>query len=519
MSRFWCPLVVSTGLLVVCCSSSAQVQTHASPTPQDAQTGHIPTAVVVQIPSDIDIDRSALFTAGTSGVSDSMLLELNRFVADAGAISAQPVLLESPGDAELAARHGLNRMFLVQLDGSQSDSAEFSSQLNSRFGHALLHAEPVRVGSLTDNERHTPNDPGFPYQYSLENLGQTVGGIPGLPGADVRATRAWSLSSGSGHITIAVLDSGVSYEHPDLFSKIVETCNVTGFGAPNDANDPFNSHGTHVAGIAAANSNNNEGMTGMSWGSPLMAIKVANLLGFTSDVWLGQGLIWAADHEARVAVVSIGLDSGSDFLRSAVRYATDRGLVICASTGNTGQPGVKYPAKYPETIAVGATDSMDVLAGFSTTGPEVTVTAPGVDILSTWDDFFSSPTYVYQSGTSSACPLVAGVVALMLSENPELNTQGVMSLLKISSIDKGAPGFDNQYGFGRIDAYRAVAAAKGIRVCPADVNLNGRVENSDFSAWLNAFNERNPLADQNFDGAIEPSDFSAFLSNFYLGCD
>ena len=339
----------------------------------------------------------------------------------------------------------------------------------------------MRVGSLTDNERHTPNDPGFPYQYSLENLGQTVGGIPGLPGADVRATRAWSLSSGSGHITIAVLDSGVSYEHPDLFSKIVETCNVTGFGAPNDANDPFNSHGTHVAGIAAANSNNNEGMTGMSWGSPLMAIKVANLLGFTSDVWLGQGLIWAADHEARVAVVSIGLDSGSDFLRSAVRYATDRGLVICASTGNTGQPGVKYPAKYPETIAVGATDSMDVLAGFSTTGPEVTVTAPGVDILSTWDDFFSSPTYV--------------------------------------SIDKGAPGFDNQYGFGRIDAYRAVAAAKGIRVCPADVNLNGRVENSDFSAWLNAFNERNPLADQNFDGAIEPSDFSAFLSNFYLGCD
>lgn len=451
--------------------------------------------------------------------ADASVNHLNQYLATSGANSAFPLLLETPKDRELASRLGLDRMYLIELDDSRIDSVDFSAELNTHFGFAIQHAEPVRVGTLTRDESHSPNDPGFPYQYSLQNLGQSVGGVTGLPGADVRATRAWSLSSGSGHITIAVLDSGISYEHPDLFSKITETSNVTGIGGPNDANDPFNSHGTHVAGIAAANSNNGEGMTGMSWGSPIMAIKVANLLGFTSDVWLGQGLIWAADHEARVAVVSIGLDSGSDFLHAAVQYATDRGVVICASTGNTGQPGVKYPAKYSETIAVGATDNLDVIAEFSTTGPEVTVTAPGVDILSTWDDIFSQPTYAYQSGTSSACPLVAGVVALMLSERPELNTQGVKSLFKITSIDKGAPGFDHLYGYGRIDAYRAVGAAKGIHVCPADVNLNGRVENSDFSAWLSAFNDRNPLADQNFDGAIDPSDFSAFLSNYYLGCD
>jgi len=474
---------------------------------------------VVRVSSDIAIGNSALFGTVTGDHADPMLRELNEFVLNAGATGAQRLLADPPRDAELAARLGLDRMYLMEFEGDQCDSEEFSAQLNARFGQAVQHAEPVRIGSLTRDETHRPNDPGFPFQYSLQNLGQTIAGVPGLPGADVRATKAWELSSGSGHITIAILDSGVSYEHPDLYYKIIETCNVTGVGGPNDAHDPFNSHGTHVAGIAAASSNNGEGMTGMSWGSPIMAIKVANPLGFTSDVWLGQGLIWAADHEARVAVVSIGLDSGSDFLHAAVQYATERGVVICASTGNTGQPGVKYPAHYPETIAVGATDSQDLLAEFSTTGPEVTVTAPGVDILSTWDDLFSQPTYVFQSGTSSACPLVAGVVALMLSEKPELHTQDVKSLLKISSIDKGEQGFDNQFGYGRVDAYRAVAAAKGIHVCPADVNLNGRIENSDFSAWLSAFNYGNPLADQNFDGEIEPSDFSAFLSNFNLGCD
>ncbi len=513
------PHVVATCLVAACGSLNAQVLTHSDPDQQDVQRGFLQTAAVVKVSSDIAIGRSALFTSSAGDHTDLRLRELNEFVSSVGAIGAEPLLADPPRDAELAARLGLDRMYLIEFDGVVSDSAKISAQLNARFGRAVQHAEPVRVGAVARDESHSPNDPGFPFQYSLQNLGQMVGGVPGLPGADVRATKAWELSSGSGHITIAILDSGVSYEHPDLYYKIIETRNVTGVGGPNDAHDPFNSHGTHVAGIAAASSNNGEGMTGMSWGSPIMAIKVANLLGFTSDVWLGQGLIWAADNEARVAVVSIGLDSGSDFLHAAVQYATERGVVICASTGNTGQPGVKYPARYPETIAVGATDSQDVLAEFSTTGPEVNVVAPGVDILSTWDDFFSSPTYVYQSGTSSACPLVAGVVALMLSERPELNTQGVLSLLKISSIDKGAPGFDSQYGFGRVDAYRAVAAAMGIHVCPADVNLNGRVENSDFSAWLNAFNDGNPLADQNFDGEIDPSDFSAFLSNYHLGCD
>ncbi len=509
--------VVATCLFISGGTLNAQTLTHADLGASDAQRGYLRTAAVVRLAPGVSLDNEGTLTDfSASGVD---INAFHRFLSDSETFRVSPVLAATPADPALASRLGLDRMYLVELEPAQIDSMGFSEILNTGFGAIVQHAEPVRVGSVTDDEASGPNDPGFPFQYSLRNVGQSIGGVQGVPGADVRATKAWGLSSGSGHITIAVLDSGVSYEHPDLYYKLVETHNVTGTGGPGDANDPYNSHGTHVAGIAAASSNNGEGMTGMSWGSPIMPIKVANFLGFTSDVWLGQGLIWAADHEARVAVVSIGLDSGSDFLHAAVQYATERGVVICASTGNTGMPGVKYPARYPETIAVGATDSLDELAQFSTTGPEVTVVAPGVDILSTWDDIFSPPTYAYKSGTSSACPLVAGVVALMLSEQPSLKTEKVVDLFTIASIDKGAPGWDSKYGYGRVDAYRAVAAAKGIRVCPADVNLNGRVEISDFSAWLSAYNTQNILADQNADDLIEPSDFSAFLSNYNRGCD
>lgn len=492
--------------------------THADPVSGDVQRGYLQTSLVVRLAPGFKLTETGLVAATQVDTHATSVGGINGVLAGSGAYAARPVTACAPADSDLASQLGLDRMYMVMLDGSGVDSALLGERLAVQFGNMILSAEPVMVGSTHDTPSG-PNDPGFPYQYGLRNIGQNITGVHGTPGADVRAMKAWELSSGSGHITIAVLDSGVSYDHPDLYYKLVDTHNVIGAGGPNDANDFYNSHGTHVAGIAAASSNNAEGMTGMSWGSPIMPIKVANILGFTSDVWIGEGLIWAADHEARVAVISLGLDSGSDFLHAAVQYATQRGVVVCASTGNTGQTGVKYPAKYPETIAVAATDSHDDIADFSTRGPEVTVAAPGVDIISAWDDLFTPPTYQYKSGTSAACPLVGGIVALMLSEKPSLNTWDVIDLLKISSIDKGTAGFDPEFGYGRIDAYRAVAAAKGIRVCPADVNRNGRVENSDFSAWLSAYNTGNILADQNLDGEIQPSDFSAFLLNYNLGCE
>ena len=498
-------------------AAKGQQATHKDIQQSDMDRGSLSSALVLRTVEGYLLDDSGRLILEETSLAADGADRVMSCLAGAGASSISPIVPFEMKDKDLARSLGLGRTYLVLFENESVSVPQLASELLGASGH-IASAEPVRVGAVLDTPSH-PNDPGFPAQYSLNNVGQIIDGVHGLPGADINALSAWTLSSGSGHITIAVLDAGVSYDHPDLYFKLTDAYNATGIGPIGDAHDPFNSHGTHVAGIAAASSNNGQGMTGVSWGSQIMPVKVANLLGFTSDVWLGQGLIWATDHEARVAVISIGLDSGSDFLHAAVKYATDRGVVVCASTGNTGRAGVKYPARYPETIAVGATDNTDTLAEFSTTGPEVTVVAPGYQILSTWDDIFGDPTYTYQSGTSAACPMVAGVVALMLSENPPMFTDDVIDILKYTSIDYGQTGFDEQFGHGRIDAYRAVAAAKGIHVCAADVNRNGIVETTDFSAWVTAYTNRSRLADQNFDGVISPADFSAFVTNYLLGCD
>lgn len=430
------------------------------------------------------------------------------------AASITPALSFVPENRALAERLGLTRMYVISLEEGV-DSGAASNAIES-LGVPGFHAQPVVVGEQCDRGDE-PNDPGFPSQYGLHNLGQSVGGVTGNPDSDVDAFEAWSLQPGANSITIAVLDAGISHQHPDLMHKLLTGYNATGQGTIDDTDDTYNSHGTHVAGIAAAETNNGEGMTGMSWGSPIMPVKIANLLGFTSDVWLSEGLVWAADNEARVAVISFGLDSGSDLLHAAIQYATAQGVVVCASTGNTGALGVKYPAKYPETVAVAATDNQDRIAQFSTFGPEVSVAAPGVDVVSTWHSN-GTPTYEWQSGTSVACPLVGGIASLVISADPTLTPAEVKSILQSSSEDLGVPGFDPLYGHGRVNAHRAVGAAMGIRICPADVNRNGRVDIADYTAWIDAFNLGRPEADQNGNGEVEPSDFSAFLLNYSAGC-
>ncbi|GAB5496179.1 MAG: hypothetical protein Phyf2KO_12590 [Phycisphaerales bacterium] len=506
-------LAVSACLFGCTIAAGAQ-QSHPDISVSDVAKGFHEEAVVVQLDHGYAFDGlSVQVTSSIAGGSVIQAEELKNALVQTGALSVRPVAPFEFGDRALAESLGLTRMYVVSLDGSLG-SLEAADLLEAT-GSAVVQADPVIVGLQTD--QNGPNDPGFPSQYSLHNLGQTIGGVSGVSDSDVDAFEAWNLTSGAGQIVIAVLDAGVSHEHPDLFHKLTDGYNTTGQGSTSDANDTFNSHGTHVAGIAAAQSNNGTGMTGMSWGSPIMPIKIANILGFTSDVWMSEGLIWAADNGARVAVISYGLDNGSDLMHAAIQYAHDRGVVVCASTGNSGVEGVKFPAKYPETIAVAATDNKDQLASFSTYGPEVTVAAPGVDIISTWHSL-GQPTYGFESGTSASCPLVGGIAALVLSADPSLTPDEVRNILADSSEDLGNFGFDISFGYGRVNAHRAVGVAMGIRVCIADVNLSGRVEFSDFSAWINAYIANLPEADQNSNGRVEPTDFTAFLANYNEGC-
>ncbi|MEO0632065.1 MAG: S8 family serine peptidase, partial [Planctomycetota bacterium] len=342
----------------------------------------------------------------------------------------------------------------------------------SRHG---LSVSPVLVGwstALVDPPQVLPNDPLVDDQYAILNNGQSVGGVPGVAGADVQIARAWSVQRGSARVSVAVIDSGVSATHPDLVTKLDDGFNVTG-GDTGDTDAVLNSHGTHIAGIVAAATNNGEGVVGVSWGARIVPVKAANPLGFTSDVWLAEGLIWAADNGVDVAVMSFGLSAQSDVLADAVRYAYDRGVVVVASAGNSGLPGVLYPAAYPEVIAVGATDNSDSLAAFSNTGPEVEFVAPGVDILSTWHTMFEPNTYAYESGTSVSTPIVAGVVALLRSASPEITPDEIRLVLAQTSRDLGNPGRDVEFGFGRVNAHRALLEVIGQPWCYADVNGDG----------------------------------------------
>lgn len=405
------------------------------------------------------------------------------------------------------------------------DSRTIAESLSAQNGIA---ADPVYVGAATSDEDDdtdppgtppTPNDDLFADQYALLNTGQVINGVPGVAGADIRVVGAWERTLGAAQVTIAVIDAGVAVGHPDLMHKLVDGANVTG-GSVTNTDAQFNSHGTHIAGIVAAQTNNTAGVTGISWGSPIMPVKAANDLGFTSDVWLAEGIVWAANQGADVAVVSFGLESAGDVLRDAVQYAIDRGMIVCASAGNLGQPGVFYPAGFPGVIGVGATDSRDALAGFSTTGAHVDMVAPGVNICSTWHTFFEPNTYKLQSGTSVSTPMVAGVIALLRSIDPALTADRAREVLGVTSRDLGSLGWDPQYGEGRINADRAVSYLLDEPWCAADVNGDDLVLSNDLSAWIEAYNDRSLRADQNRNGSVEAADFSSFLQNFVsqAGC-
>ncbi len=407
----------------------------------------------------------------------------------------------------------------VRLGGARYHVVRVDPSLRVDELHAAVGAHdgfevfPVIAGQATFSPTDLPNDPFLVNQYAIQNNGQSVGGVPGTAGADVRIAEAWELQRGSAQVRVAVLDSGVSATHPDLISKLDDGINVTG-GLPSDTDAPLNSHGTHIAGIVAASTNNAEGVVGVSWGSRIVPIKAANPIGFTSDVWLAEGLIWAAENEVDIAILSFGLSAPSVVLADAVRHAVDRGVIVFASAGNTGQEGVLYPAAYPEVIAVGATDNTDNLASFSSTGPQIEFVAPGVDIYSTMHTVFAPHTYGFSSGTSVSTPIVAGVAALLRSASPDAGVEEIRTVLARTARDLGALGRDPRFGYGRINAQRALQEILGEPWCYADVDGDGTIQPSDYSVWVAIYAMGDPRADQNRDGAVTPADFNAFVVNY-----
>lgn len=327
----------------------------------------------------------------------------------------------------------------------------------------VAYAEPDYQTRLNT----TPNDEYFSRQYSLYNAGSKLN-LPGSPTgksrADIHATAAWEETKGSAEVVIAVVDTGVDYDHPDLKNKVISKGRDFVFG-DDDATDD-NGHGTHVAGIIAADTNNGQGIAGVAWNSRLLPLKAIDKEGSGFYSWLIDAILWASDNGASVINISLGGDESADALRDALRYAFNHNVVCVASAGNDGVD-VDYPAAYDEyVLAVAATDYNDARPDWSSPGSQVDVAAPGVQILSTVPTWYWGPgslPYGYADGTSQAAPHVSGLAALLKGLRPWLTAKEIMQVIRYTADDvnaDGHPGPDKFVGYGRINMERALVPYK-----------------------------------------------------------
>lgn len=303
----------------------------------------------------------------------------------------------------------------------------------------------------------TPNDPSYGQQYGL---------------ARIQANLAWDIWQPQRTVYIAIIDTGIDSNHPDLTNKMRRHSGgaIYGYNTLNNTTNALddNGHGTHCAGIAAAEINNGIGVAGVAAWNPavansrnyvqLMPVKVLSSSGSGSLDSVARGITWAADNGAHILSLSLGAGSGAQQLQDAVNYAWNRGCLVVVAAGNGGSSSPQYPAYYTNSIAVAATDSTDTLASFSQYGSWVDIAAPGVSILST----YPSNQYRSLSGTSMACPHVAGAAAVLWSHNASLTNAQLRSALE-TNVDPYQPysGRTIAQGAGRLNVYRALQAVGG----------------------------------------------------------
>ena len=277
---------------------------------------------------------------------------------------------------------------------------------------------------------YLPNDPKWDKQWGPQRIG---------------CQDSWDVEIGQKSVKIAIVDTGVDYTHEDLVGNYVSG----GYDWVNDDNDPMddNSHGSHCAGIAAAVIDNNKGIAGVAQVS-IMAEKVLDSGGSGSFSDVADGIVHAADNGADVISMSLGSSSPSSTIEDACKYAWDKGVILVGASGNDYDSHVSYPAAYDSVIAVGALDQSDKRTSWSNYGEDLELMAPGDTIISTLPD----DNYEFYSGTSMACPHVAGVAALALSRHPDYTNQQIRDLLVNTADDLGNTGWDEEYGYGRVDS-------------------------------------------------------------------
>ncbi len=265
------------------------------------------------------------------------------------------------------------------------------------------------------------------------------------------APQAWEVTAGANNVVIAVLDTGIDKQQPDLVGKVIAEVNFTESPTAEDVYE----HGTHIAGIIAAEANNGIGIAGLAYNCSLMDVKVADDQGRFDSAVAARGVIWAVNHGANVINMSLVNIEPSPRLEEAINYAWSHGAVVIAAAGNLVGDKIVYPAYYSNCIAVAATDSYDHIASWSSQGGWVDVAAPGVDIYSTLPD----NKYGYKSGTSMAAAHVSGLAGLLFALRSDKNGNGFINDEVRAAIENGCDELDIGALKGRINAFHAVSRA------------------------------------------------------------
>lgn len=328
--------------------------------------------------------------------------------------------------------------------------------------HEIEFVEPDYIARVPESDEDmatgdTMSDPGAGDQYALTKI---------------HAEQAWQVNGGSHAVIVALVDTGVQLDHPDLQAQMwhntAETLNgidddgngmiddIEGWNFFSNTNDPSDdhNHGTHVAGIIAAVRDNQLGVAGAA-DVTLMPVKVlgSDKSGPVSGVI--EGIRYAMNNGADVINLSLSIPEASQAFEDIVNEAAQRNIVVVAAAGNEGVDTVSFPAAFDNVIAVGATNQNDDLANFSNAGPGIELVAPGVGILSTIRD----SQYGAMDGTSMATPYVSAVAALIRSAEPNLTAAQIRDRLDATADDLGDNGYDTFFGNGRINAARALGAS------------------------------------------------------------
>lgn len=391
-------------------------------------------------------------------------------------ISFQPGTDETARNQVIARTGGQLVRWIPALDSAVVRLPDSSLSQAADAAIATAQSQPqVRTAAFDGvaSVAFTPNDPDF-NNASLVFAPQLI-----------QAPAAWDATLGQADVVIAMLDTGIQMDHEEFQGRL-----MAGYDFQNDDPDPMDDqgHGTHVAGIAGAGTDNGLGMAGICGGCTLLPVKVLDARG--SGLWstVAAGIVYAADQGADIINLSLGGYSPSTLLQEAVIYAQDRGVLVVAAAGNHASRDNFYPAAFDGVLGVAATTAQDTLWVMSNRGTYVDVSAPGETIYSTTFDENRTDAYTFMSGTSMATPHVSGLAGLLLSLDPTLSAQGLHEIIRSATLDlAGADA--TVVGNGRIDAQAAVA-----RLGSSVSSLTGRIWQDDNQNGIQDANEANGIA-------------------------